>query len=440
VFSDGRLLVADVVLITGVSRYLSGLFASRLSEDPAISRIIGVDVVPPTHPIGRAEFIRADIRGPMLGRVIAQSGVDTVVHMNVIATPTKAGGRVTQKETNVIGTMQLLAACQKAPSVKRLVVKSSAAVYGSSSRDPAMFTEDMGPKVMPRSGFGKDSVEVEGYVRGFSRRRPDVDITMLRLANVIGPGIRTPMTDYFSLPVIPVPFGFDARLQFIHESDAVEAMYLAAVSPMVGIVNVSGDGVVTVLQAAALARRPVAFVPMFGSGVLGNLVKRAGLADFSPDQLQLLAHGRGLDTTRMRQELKFEPTMTTREAFMTFAESLPAVIPGAEEAFDAVLHMAASGASLVGEVVGKVTNAWRPGGSTKRSLMPTPYGPAASSEPMTPHDPSARESKPVFVQPGEHPRRPPRRAIAAAAQEHHRSSAGARRDRPALRVVEGEDR
>ena len=111
--------------------------------------------------------------------------------MNVIATPHSAGGRVSQKEINVIGTMQLLAACQKAAGLQRLVVKSSAAVYGSSPRDPAMFTEDMGPKALPRAGFGKDSVEVEGYVRGFSRRRPDVEITMLRLANIIGPGIRT---------------------------------------------------------------------------------------------------------------------------------------------------------------------------------------------------------------------------------------------------------
>ena len=74
-----------------------------------------------------------------------------------------------------------------------------------------MFTEDMQPRSMPRTGFGKDSVEVEGYVRGFSRRRPEVGISMLRLANIIGPGIRTSLTDYFSLPAIPVPFGFDAR-------------------------------------------------------------------------------------------------------------------------------------------------------------------------------------------------------------------------------------
>ena len=110
---------------------------------PDIERVVGVDVIPPAHDIGSADFVRADIRNPMIGKVIEQADVDTVVHMNVIATPTFVGGRTPQKEINVIGTMQLLAACQKAPRVRRLVVKSSAAVYGSSPRDPAMFTEEM---------------------------------------------------------------------------------------------------------------------------------------------------------------------------------------------------------------------------------------------------------------------------------------------------------
>src|SRR6478735_10853536 len=227
-----------------------------LTSQPGITRVIGVDVIPPPHDIGRAEFVRADIRNPMIGKIIAQSDVDTVVHMNVIATPTSAGGRVSMKEINVIGTMQLLAACQKAPSVQRLVVKSSAAVYGSSPRDPAMFTEDMGPKSLPRAGFGKDSVEVEGYVRGFSRRRPDVEITMLRFANVVGPSIHTAITDYFSLPVVPIPLGFDARFQFVHEDDATAAMILATTGPPAGIVNVAGDGFLTVTQCTAIARRP----------------------------------------------------------------------------------------------------------------------------------------------------------------------------------------
>jgi UDP-glucose 4-epimerase len=244
--------------------------------------------------------------------------------------------------------MQLLAACQKAEQLTRLVVKSSAAVYGSSPRDPAMFTEDMGPKSLPRTGFGKDSVEVEGYVRGFARRRPDVGITTIRFANVIGPGIRTAMTDYFGLPLIPAPLGFDARLQFVHENDASAALVLATTSPTaMGNVNVAGDGVITVSQAAAMVGRPILPVPLPAVGLLGGIVKRAGLADFSDDQMQYLAYGRGLDTTRMRKVLHFEPVYTTKQAFLDFAPHVTAIIPGAGAAAHAVSDAAGTAAGAV---------------------------------------------------------------------------------------------
>ena len=338
------------MLVTGVSRYLGGQFARRLTADPSVRRVIGVDVIPPPHDIGRAEFVRADIRNPMIGKIIAQAEVDTVVHMNVIATPTHAGGRTTQKEINVIGTMQLLAACQKAPSIRRLVVKSSAADYGSSPRDPAMFTEDMGPKALPRAGFGKDSVEVEGYVRGFSRRRPDTEITMLRFANILGPGIRTSLTDYFSLPIVPIPFGYDARLQFVHEHDAISALLRGTTGPSVGITNIAGDGVITVSQAAGLAGRPVMPVPIMAAGLLSSVVKRSGLTDFSADQLQFLAFGRGLDTTRMREVLGFEPEYTTRETFEDFARGIGSALPGASALGSAVTGVAGTAAHAIGHV------------------------------------------------------------------------------------------
>jgi UDP-glucose 4-epimerase len=339
--------MAEVVLVTGVSRYLGGCFARLITAQPGIRRVIGIDVIPPPHDIGDAEFVRADIRNPMVAKIITQARVDTVVHMNVISTPLSAGGRVSQKEVNVIGTMQLLAACQKAPSIRRLVVKSSAAVYGASPRDPAMFTEDMGAKVLPRAGFGKDSVEVEGYVRGFARRRADVEISTLRLANIVGPGVRTSLTDYFSLPVIPTPFGYDARLQLLHENDALHGLLLATTGPPVGIVNVAGDGIITVQQATRLLRRPSVRVPLAASGLLGRFIKRAGLADFSWDQMQHLAWGRVLDTTKMREVLRLDPEFTTRAAFEDFASHLGTCLPGGATIGAAVNGLSGSAATVL---------------------------------------------------------------------------------------------
>ncbi len=311
-----------VVLVTGVCRDLGGRFARQIAEDPHVDRVIGVDVVPPRHDLGDVRFVRADIRNPVIAKVIAADEVDTVVHLSVIATPSGAGGRTSMKEINVIGTMQLLAACQKAPGVERLIVKSSSQVYGSSPKDPAMFREDMAPRRMPRSGFAKDSVEVEGYVRGFARRRPDVAVTMLRCANLIGPRIETSLTRYFSLPVIPTVLGFDPRLQFCHEDDALAALHHATLSDVDGTFNVAGDGVLMLSQAVRRLGRPSVAVPSFAMSPIGSVFPRARHADLSSEQTAFLTYGRGIDTTRMRDMLEFEPKHTTAEAFDEFARRL----------------------------------------------------------------------------------------------------------------------
>jgi UDP-glucose 4-epimerase len=311
-----------VVLVTGVCRELGGRFARRIAADRAVERVVGVDVVPPRSDLGDVRFVRADIRNPVIAKVIAAEGVDTVVHLGVISTPSGAGGRTPMKEINVIGTMQLLAACQKARGVERLVVKSSARVYGSSSRDPAMFTEGMAPKRLPRSGFAKDSVEVESYVRGFARRRPDVQVTTLRCANLIGPTIETTLTRYFELPVVPTVLGFDPRLQFCHEDDALEALRLATVSDVEGTYNVAGDGVLMLSQAIRRLGRPSVALPGPALGMLGSVFRGARAAELTPEQTEFLTFGRGIDTAAVRKALGFEPAYTTAAAFDTFASRL----------------------------------------------------------------------------------------------------------------------
>ena len=153
-------MTPSVVLVTGVSRFLGGHLAARLAANPDIDRVLGVDTVPPPRDLlrrmGRAEFVRADIRNPLISKVISTASVDTVVHASLSANPGSSGGRTAMKEMNVIGTMQLLAACQKAPTVRRVVLKSTTAVYGSSPRDPALFDEAMTPKDLPSGGYAKD--------------------------------------------------------------------------------------------------------------------------------------------------------------------------------------------------------------------------------------------------------------------------------------------
>ncbi|MCI2416988.1 NAD-dependent epimerase/dehydratase family protein [Saccharopolyspora sp. K220] len=311
----------NVVLVTGVSRFLGGHLAARLAANPAVERVLGVDTVQPGRDLlrrmGRTEFVRADIRNPLITKVIANAKVDTVVHA-AVNSHSGPDGRVTMKEMNVIGTMQLLAACQQSPLVRKVVVRSTCAVYGSSSRDPAVFTEDMEPRDLPSSGYAKDAVEIEGYVRGFGRRRPEVDITTLRFSNLIGPRIDAMLTRYFALPVVPTVFGFDARLQLLHSEDALAVLERATLADKPGVFNVAGDGVLMLSQAIRRAGRIPMPLPSMAVSPLTQFFRSARLVDFSPEQLRYLNFGRVLDTTKLREEFGFTPRWTTLQAFDDF--------------------------------------------------------------------------------------------------------------------------
>jgi UDP-glucose 4-epimerase len=306
--------VGVVAIVTGVSRYLGGKMADRLVDQPGIDRVIGVDVVPPPRPLA-AEFVRADIRNPAITKLLDEAGVDTVVHMGVIATPRQAGGRSLMKDINVIGTMQLLGACQRAESVRRLVVKSTAAVYGSGPKDPAMISEGSSPRHPPTSGWAKDSQEVEEYVRGFARRRPDVGVSTLRFANIVGPGMRTGMTSYLTMPVVPTVLGFDPRLQFVHEDDAIEVTRRVVLQRTSGTYNVAGDGVVLLSQALNRLGKPSMPLPAAVVPSVGKALARGAWADFSRDQVRYLTYGRVLDTSLVQSEVGFVPEYTSEEAF-----------------------------------------------------------------------------------------------------------------------------
>jgi UDP-glucose 4-epimerase len=187
-----------------------------------------------------------------------------------------------------------------------------------------MFTEDMEPRRAARAGYAKDLAEVEGYVRGFARRRPDVRVTTVRAANVVGPHVTSPLTSYLRLPVVPTVLGFDPRLQLLHEQDLIDVLRHTTATEVAGTFNVAGDGVLMLSQAVRRLGRPTVPVPPFALSGAASLTSQAGVRGLSGDLTELLTFGRGVDTTRMRTVLGFEPVHTTSTAFADFARSLGA--------------------------------------------------------------------------------------------------------------------
>ena len=313
-----------VVMVTGVSRFIGCHLAARLAQNPAIEHVIAVDSKQPSKDtlrrLGRARFVRADVRNPLISKVINGNSVDTVIHASTIMRPPKGGSRAAMKDMNVLGAMQLCGVIQKSPTVKKVVLRSSSAVYGSTARDPVMFTEEMSALRRPSGAFARDSIDVEGFLRGLGRRRPDIDISILRMSPLIGPRLHGAVSTYFTSPVVPNVLGRDARLQLLHEQDALASLECAAVTGPAGTFNVAGDGVVTMSQAIRRAGRVQAPMPLSLFRSVGRVLMGPMMRDFTTEQLESFFFGCGLDTTRMRAELGFEPRWTTLQAFDDFVK------------------------------------------------------------------------------------------------------------------------
>lgn len=149
---------------------------------------------------------------------------------------------------------------------------------------------------------------------------------MLRFANILGPGADSPLAEYFSLPVLPTVFGYDPRLQFVHEDDVIDVLRIAAHEPRRGTLNsgtfnVAGEGVLLLSQCSRRLGRPTVPVLLPAVRWVGSALRSVGVSDFSPEQIRLLTHGRVVSTEQMRQTLGFEPKYTTAGAFADFARS-----------------------------------------------------------------------------------------------------------------------
>jgi len=299
------------VLITGVGSQVGSLLAAQLERDPDVEYVAGLDTRRPQLSLDHTEFIDADIRDPQIGRLIPPTGVDTIVHEQIVRQPGPRMSARAMHDVNVIGTLQLLAACERVPTLRTIVVRGSAGVYGAEPQAPQFFNEEMATLFPLRTRFQRDVAEIENYFETYARRHAGVSCTMLRYQPAIGPGLRTQITRYLSQPVCPTYMGFDPRIQLVHVDDALEAIGAAVRNPVPGAVNVACPGTIGLARMIRLAGKralPIAS-PLFGA--VTSTGQRLGLDAQSEDFQRLLRYGRGVDTRRLTDDVGYTPRHST---------------------------------------------------------------------------------------------------------------------------------
>jgi UDP-glucose 4-epimerase len=272
--------------------------------------LFGCDVADPVSAIEEMDFVHADTRQAAIGKLIRQLRIDTVVHLAMMV-DSPHDDRAAH-ESNVIGTMNVLAGCAGSSSpVRRLIVKSGQAVYGAGGSDPSFFSEDMVNTERTGSPVTRDLLEMEQMVGEYAIRNESCRVTVLRLGFRLSE--ETALARYLSMPIVPTFAGFDPRLQFLHEDDAAGIVVRAVLGEHPGVFNVVGEGVVLLSQAIAImGARPAPILPPVGRWLARLALRTFARLDLPAHLADFIAFGSVLDCSRLESTFGWKPTYTSR--------------------------------------------------------------------------------------------------------------------------------
>ena len=312
------------LLITGVSRYWGERLALATERSPEFGEIYGIDTDKPRVNFRRTEFTHLDIRSPMILDFLVSRDVETVVHLQFEDTDDLE----VLFQRNVLDFMFLLSACADA-GVRNVVLMSETAVYGFKPDNPARIQESR-YLVKKDSPFLDRSIgqiphlanllEIEKFTFRFRQKHPQMKVTPLRFAPILGPRCNTWMTRYLNEPVIPTALGFDPMVQIIHEDDVVQALLHAAQADVDGPINIAAKGNLTLHQIIRrMGKTSVPFARPFAK--MWNRVRRAFTGDvpapLGQSSIKFSCVG---DLGRMKDELGFEPRMSANQTLDHFSE------------------------------------------------------------------------------------------------------------------------
>jgi UDP-glucose 4-epimerase len=310
------------IAITGLGTFVGGRIAERLLDAEAAPRVIAIDLELPRRLEGRLRLHPADLTEPtadsLLAEILEKEGCEALLHAAFFSNPQP--DLEYAHELEMIGSLHVMNAAAAA-DVRKLVVLSTAQVYGARPDNPH-FLDEAYPLRPPASAHQvRDRAEVESLLELFAERHPRMCVTSLRPCWTLGPSIDDSIASFFESQRVFTPLGYDPLMQVLHEEDLLGAVELSLLNDVPGPVNLAGDGVLTLSTLLSLAGRTRVPVPVPLLYRLASLEWIRTTGDPAEAFYDYLRYGWTIDTRRAKEQLGFEPEYTTKEAWMSFVVS-----------------------------------------------------------------------------------------------------------------------
>jgi len=295
------------VLVTGISGNLGRALAKLLHTE---AHVVGVDRRPFRGKPKDIDHHQVDLRKARVEEAFRRTPIEAVIHMGIMHDPHMPFSEA--HSFNLLGTQRILDLCVR-HGVKKVVVLSSANVYGPRPDNSNFLVEETPLMAADRFSDVRDLIELDMYAQSFMWKHPEVETVILRHVNIVGPTVRNAPTNYLRLEVPVTLLGFDPMLQLIHEEDACRALVLALRPGLRGVFNVTGPGEVPLSAVMReLGRRPIALPHLLVRPILRRAFE-ARLTSFPPEEVDHIQYLCVVDGSRFSREAGWVPRYTLRE-------------------------------------------------------------------------------------------------------------------------------
>jgi len=172
-------------LITGVNGFCGKHLSSYLSQKYPEVEIFGIDINEPSTPLPGIQFTKSDITDyESISTTLSQIQPDAVFHL---AGTFDYGDLLSLYKINVIGTENVMKAAGCLPKSIRIILASSAAVYGAVLPEDNPIKEEKRSSPVSHYGISKLAMEMIGKMHG--KKRENLKIIIARTFNLIGQGL-----------------------------------------------------------------------------------------------------------------------------------------------------------------------------------------------------------------------------------------------------------